>query len=351
MNKLNTLYQHAGEQESPRVLVVAEIGVNHDGYLERALELVHIAAEAGAQAVKTQLFDAAELLSNQAMLADYQKHDADDAFLLLNRLQLSLSELSELREAVKQAGLMFIVTPFSMTDIEKLGQLYPDAVKIASPDAVNLPLIEAAAAFGRPLLISTGTCDLAELDPAAACLRHHPAGGALLQCISSYPTPDRQAGLGGIAAIAERYGLPVGYSDHTTSTITPALAVAAGACIIEKHLTYDTHADGPDHAASLNPTQFKTCVEQIRLAADMLGPIRKNMLPIEAEIKTISRQSLCATRNLAVGHVLTADDLIPKRPGTGIPASQLTTIIGRQLARPVAENDLIQFSQLIPQTM
>ncbi len=341
-------FAHATADGPARVLVVAELGVNHDGDVAKAHRLVRDAAQAGADAVKLQLFRPERLLSNQALLAGYQTRVASDAYDLLAKLVLPLDAVRELGQASREAGVGFIVTPFSPDDADDARMLPLDAVKIASPDAVNPALLTAAAELGLPMIVSTGTCEADELEPLAALLRAHPPGGALLQCVSSYPTPDDDAALGGIAALRERFGLPTGYSDHTTGLDTGALAVAAGAVILEKHLTHDPTAPGPDHAASLGPDDFAAYTRAARRAAAMLGPIAKRVLPVEADVWKVSRQSLCATRDLPAGHALAAADLTVKRPGTGLPAQAWTRVLGRRLARPVRANDLLQPADLAP---
>lgn len=345
------LFHPADTNRPARVLVIAELGVNHDGHLSRALDLVAIAAAAGADAVKLQLFDAQRLLSNQAVLAHYQQQaGATDPRSLLSRLQLSFHDMVQVAAAARDAGLRFILTPFSLADLDDLARLNVDAVKIASPDAVNHPLLEAAARLGKPLLISTGTCELSELDFAADLLRRHPPGGALLQCVSSYPAAPADAAIAGLMVLHQRFGLPVGYSDHTTELISGALAVAAGACVVEKHLTYNRQASGPDHAASLDPVGFTHYVQLIRQAQEMLGPLQKRCLPCEQDVRLASRQAVCAQRDLPAGHILTREDLTIKRPcpPDALPAAELPRLIGRRLARAVAANNLLRRDDLAP---
>ena len=330
---MTDLYRPATAEHPPRVLVIAEVGVNHDGDADLAASLIEAAADAGADAVKFQLFRPDRLLSKDARLAGYQDGKAADARTLLDGLALSIDALKRLKGAAHARGLRFIVTPFSLADVADLRAVGVDAVKIASPDAVNTPLLDAAARLGVPMLISTGTCEIDELDAAADVVR--PTGGALLQCVSAYPTPDADAALGGIAALAARFGVPVGYSDHTIAEDTGALAVAAGAVVLEKHLTHDRGAAGPDHAASLDPAGFGRYVAAVRRAEAMLGPTVKRRLDVERDVAAVSRQSVCTTWDLPAGHVLTRDDLAVKRPGTGIPAANLNVLVGRTLARPV----------------
>lgn len=333
---------HAADAErSAAVAVVAEIGVNHDGDVSVGRGLIDAAAGAGADAVKFQYFHPDRLLSNQAELAGYQRGKAASQRELLARLALPIDALASLVEHAHAAGLAAVVTPFSPDDPAELAPLGLDAIKTASPDAVNPPLLDAAAALSLPMLISTGTCTLDELAYAAELLRWHKAGGCLLHCVSSYPTPAEEAGLAGVGVLSARFGLPVGYSDHTALVQTGALAVAGGAVVLEKHLTHDRGAPGPDHAASLDAGQFAQYVRQAREAAAMLGRRVKDAAPIERDVRRVSRQSVCVLRDLPAGHVLKAEDLTVKRPGTGIPAAELGQMLGKILARGVRANDLL----------
>lgn len=345
-----SLFAPATAAHAPRVCVIAEIGVNHDGCPKRAADLIRAAKSAGADAVKFQLFDPRRLLSNQAILAEYQKSSATDVFAMLDGLKLSLQQMVPLRELAAELGVLFIVTPFSLQDAADLEKLQPDAVKIASPDAVNFPLLEQAAAIGQPMIISTGTCEIEELQYAANLIKNQQTsgggGGALLQCVSSYPTPVEEAGLGAISVLAHRFNLPIGYSDHTADLLTGSLAVAAGACVIEKHLTYDVTASGPDHSASLAPDTFARYVQMIRQSAASLGPRAKRISPVEADVRVVSRQSVCAAIDLPAGKTLTAADLTVKRPGTGIPAQRFSEVLGRKISRAIKANDLLQEADL-----
>ncbi|GAB4108088.1 MAG: N-acetylneuraminate synthase [Phycisphaeraceae bacterium] len=328
--------------------MIAEIGVNHDGDIDRALQLVRVAAESGADAVKFQCFHPARLLSNQARLASYQTGQAGDAAELLAPLMLSREQLKQVRDEARKLGLAFVATPFSPEDVDTLSALDVDAVKIASPDAVNIPLIRRAMSLNKPMFISTGTCTLDELQLTADWLGQHEPGGVLMQCVSSYPTPTDRASINGMVVLGERFGLPVGYSDHTQNTETGALAVAAGAILIEKHLTHDRSAPGPDHAASADPTQLVEYIRLIRKAQAMLGPKTKRIWDVEADVREVSRQSVCAVRDLPAGHRLTAEDLTVKRPGTGIPANMIEDLIGQRLGRSLRAGDLLMPGDVQP---
>jgi sialic acid synthase SpsE len=327
--------------------MIAELGVNHDGSLDRALSLTRAAREAGADAVKLQLFAPRLLLSSEAALAEYQKGSAADVFDMLASLQLGVDAMREVRALAHELEMGFIVTPFSIELAGALASLDPDAVKIASPDAVNLPLIEAMLALGKPMLVSTGTCGLDELAATAALLRGRPA--AMLHCVSAYPVAAERADLGRIGRLRSRFQLPVGYSDHTTGLHSGMLAVASqGACIVERHLTYDRGAAGPDHAASLDPVQFAQYVALIREAeASLRAPAADDAT--EAEVRRLSRQSVCAARAIRRGARIRRDDLTAKRPGTGIPAGRLAAVVGQWATRDIDPNTILRAADVSDQ--
>jgi len=329
--------EHVPWRDSACPFIIAELGVNHDGSPQRALALVDLAHRAGADAIKLQHFRADQLLSRAARLAVYQQRaGAADPFELLRGLELTVKQMRPVVDRAHTMGLRAIVTIFSVEVVGDAADLPWDAVKVASPDIINQPLIEALRALGRPMILSTGAATADEVQRAIAWLGDHPH--ALLHCVSAYPTPDEHAALGGIGALKRLApGVVVGYSDHTTSVETGARAVAAGARILEKHLTHDRAAAGPDHAASLDGDAFAEYVRRARAArpaaAAMIEP--KIVLPIERDVRTVSRQSLTTTASLAAGHVLSRADLTIKRPGTGLPPFELQRVIGRRLARPV----------------
>lgn len=357
-----------GEREIGRgapggVYVIAEIGVNHDGDAERALALVDAAADAGADAVKVQVFEAERLMSRAARLAVYQENAGErDPIEMLRRLELSLAAMARVAERAKRRGIHAIATVFSVELVEGAAGLGFDAFKSASPDIVNRPLLEAMAATERPLIVSTGASTLGEVERTAKWLA--PIGDrlAMLQCVSAYPTPDEDAALGGVGAIAAATKLPVGYSDHTRGIETGAMAVAAGACILEKHLTYDRRAQGPDHAASLEGREMREYVQLARRAGALDGEallrrgapgiaataqrVEKRVLEIERDVRLASRQSLVAKRSLRAGAALRREDLTIKRPGTGIEPWRMGEVIGRTLAAdvdadmPLSDGDL-----------
>lgn len=344
-----------GAEFSP--YVIAEIGVNHDGDPARAVELTRDAAKAGADAVKLQLFRADLLMSRASGLAAYQEAAGErDPHSMLRRLELSVDAMRKVVDAAHDAGIHAIVTVFSTELVAEADVLDWDAYKSASPDVINKPLLGAMGATGRPLIVSTGAATIDEVARAAGWLRNLSGRLAMLQCVSSYPTPDSLAELGGIGAIADVFPGPVGYSDHTTGVETGAAAVWRGASILEKHLTYNREAVGPDHAASLMPEEFASYVENAKRAwmerqgrrrPKSFGETqRKRVLGVEEDVRRLSRQSLVTRRPLPAGHVLTREDLTIKRPGTGLEPWMLEGTIGRRLSRavegdmPLTEGDL-----------
>lgn len=318
--------------------VIAEIGVNHDGSVERALALARMARDAGADAVKLQLFKTDLLLSRSAKLAAYQESAGEtDPIGMLRRLELSVEQMTPVVGVIHELRLHAIVTVFSVELVGEARGLGWDAYKTASPDIINRPLLDEIATTGGPMIVSTGASTLAEVERAVGWLKRAGERVALLQCVSCYPTPIEHASLGGIAAIGEVFAGPVGYSDHTAGVETGAMAVAAGACVLEKHLTYDRSAAGPDHAASLDVDGFGRYVELARSgvrADDSLEPL-KRVLDIERDVRSVSRQSLIPRHSFPAGHVLTRDDLTIKRPGIGLEPCELEGVVGRALARDV----------------
>lgn len=334
------------------VYVIAEIGVNHDGSVARAIELVGHARDAGADAIKLQLFSADRLVHRSAGTAEYQRVacGATDQTALLRRLELSVDDVERIIDAARVAGLTTIATPFSIDDVFVIEQLKLPAVKIASPDLVNKPLLERAARAGKPLLVSTGAATHAEIEQCAGWLRQWGVPFSLLHCVSAYPTPADSAQLGWIDDLRARFGVPVGYSDHTTEPLAGAFAVAGGACVIEKHLTWNRFAEGPDHRASADPHQFALYVSAIRAAERMRGVGAseggREVLPIEQDVRRLSRQSLVLAAPVVAGRPIDRDALRVQRPGTGILAGEIDRVAGRVARRDLPAGTILSWEML-----
>ena len=330
------------------VMVIAEIGVNHDGSVERALQLVEIASQCGADAVKLQIFRADALMHASSAFAGYQKQrvHASSPVEMLKQYELSERDTHRVVSRIRQLNMVPLATPFSLEDVATVVALELPAIKIASPDLVNRPLLERAARTGKPLLVSTGAATLDEVRATLSWLLDWNSSFSLLHCVSSYPTPDDCANLSWITELGSQFSVPIGYSDHTTTILSGALAVAAGACVLERHLTYDRSARGPDHSASSDPQQFREYVRLARQAQVLRGTPGKRVLSIEKDVREVSRQSLVLCRSLPAGQRLQAQDLTVQRPGTGIPSAMITTAVGRKVIRAMPAGTMLQWDML-----
>lgn len=318
-----------------RVVVIAEIGNNHEGSLELAEKLIHLAAEAGADVVKFQTIVPEKLVSPSQV----------ERIAQLRRLCLPLDAFSRLQRVAAEAGVLFLSTPFDCDSVGVLNPMVP-AFKVASGDNDFFPLLETIAATGKPVLLSTGMTDLAAVAAARTCLEaawhaHGVTGElALLHCVSSYPTPAEDANLGAIAALAGP-GVTVGYSDHTLGIEACVLAVALGARIIEKHFTIDKACSSfRDHQLSADPVEFATMVRRIREAEVMLGTGRKVPLQCEAGVAGAARRSAVAAADLPAGTVIASDHVLWVRPAGGIAPSQAQHLVGRVLRTGVTRGDM-----------
>jgi sialic acid synthase SpsE len=329
-------------------MIIAEIGVNHDGSVDRALQLSEIASACGADAVKLQIFRGQALMHASSTFAGYQKGrvDSTSPLEMLRKYELSEEDTRRVVARVRELRMLPLATPFSLDDVKTITELDLPAIKIASPDLVNRPLLERASRTRKPLLISTGAATLEEVRATVSWLGEWKSPFSLLHCVSAYPTPQDQANLCWIAELAAKFDVPIGYSDHATTLLSGALAVAAGACVLERHLTYDCSAHGPDHSASSDPRQFKEYVRLVREAEVLRGAPGKRVLSIEEDVRRVSRQSLVLRRSLAAGERLTTDDLIVQRPGIGIPAAMITRAVGRKVLRHTQAGTLLQWDML-----
>lgn len=324
--------------------VIAEAGVNHNGDEQLATRLVDAAADAGADAVKFQTFEADELVAPGARKAGYQQTagpDGESQLAMLRRLQLAPDVFARLRDHCERRSIQFLSSPFDAGSLRLLDELDVPAIKLGSGELTNLPLIEAAAATGRPLIVSTGMATLDEVEAAVAVARASAGGVIVLHCVSRYPAPPELSNLKAIVTLRDALGVPVGYSDHALGSDVSLAAVALGACVIEKHLTLDRELPGPDHAASLEPDAMKAMIASIRTVESALGTGRKEPAPGEDEIAAVARKSLVARRDLPAGHVLAEGDLAVRRPGHGLPPSALATTLGRILTRPHVAGEVL----------
>ena len=330
--------------------VIAEAGVNHNGNLDMAREMVRVAARAGADAVKFQTFKAERLTTAQAPKAAYQQVSSGDdetQLQMLRKLELNADDFKALRQACLEHDVLFMSTPFDEESADLLDSLGMDIFKIASGEITNLPFLEHVASKQKPMILSTGMSYLDEVDMAVRTIRatgNHQL--ALLHCTSTYPANPADVNLRAMQTMAQAFQVPVGFSDHTTGIDIPLAAVAMGACIIEKHFTLDTLLPGPDHQASLEPKKLEELVRGIRRVESALGSGRKE--PVEGEVETaaVARKSIVARHNIQAGATLTANEVVMMRPGTGLPSIMLSYVIGRVARRDIPSGTLISFEMV-----
>jgi N,N'-diacetyllegionaminate synthase len=325
--------------------VIAEAGVNHNGDPELARRLVDLAADAGADAVKFQTFDPARVASPAAPKAEYQlavTSPSESQLEMLERLVLTRDTLAMLAARAAERGILFLSTPFDEGSADLLEELAMPAFKVPSGEVTNHAFIAHLAAKGRPVLMSTGLCTLAEVAEAVGVVRAHGDPPlALLHCVTSYPAPAADCNLRAIAAMEAAFGVPVGWSDHTTGMEIGLAAVAAGARLLEKHVTLDRGLPGPDHAASLEPRELSALVRAVRQVEQALGDGMKRPMPSESVNAAAARRSLHASRPLPAGHVLQAPDLIALRPGTGLAPALRDRLAGRRLRVSLERGEML----------
>ncbi len=331
-----------------RAFVVAEAGVNHDGSVETALNMVDAAADAGADAVKFQMFHAQDLVTETAPTADYQKKGCGETSQqdMLSRLELPLDAFAKIRGHCDRRGILFLATPFGTAEVARLAELGVPAIKIASTDLTDASLMDAVLETKLPIILSTGASTETEIHTSVERIRRAGAGDrlVLLHCVSSYPTPLDAANLRAIGSLRREYGVPCGLSDHTTSTHTGGWAVAAGACVLEKHFTLDRSLPGPDHAMSMTPDQLAEYIAQVRSAEQAMGHGTIGMTRLESEVRVVASKSVVAAVDIPAGVMLTADMLTVKRPGTGIPASDLDLVTGRRASVDIGSDTVLSWN-------
>jgi N-acetylneuraminate synthase len=358
---------------SQHVTVIAEAGVNHNGNINLALALVDAAAKAGADVVKFQTFSAARLATAAAGMAEYQKRNVggvEPQIDMLRRLELSPEAHTALVERCKQRGIAFLSSPFDMESLHFLiDNLDCQTIKIPSGEITNGPLLFAIGRSGRRAILSTGMADISEIAASldllawgylgrdvktgidqVASARKLPEVQALmaenvviLQCTTEYPAPLDTINLRAMDTLRNSFGLPVGFSDHSEGVAAAIAASALGAVIVEKHITLDRNLPGPDHKASIEPSEFASMVAGIRAVEKAMGTGGKLLFPVEIANRPIARKSLVAARPICAGAVIGADDMTAMRPGTGISPMQFWAIVGTVASRTYDPGELIEW--------
>jgi N,N'-diacetyllegionaminate synthase len=335
-----------------KVIIIAEAGVNHNGSIELAKQLVDVAADAGADYVKFQTFKAEKIASKSAEKAQYQKNitgNSESQLSMLKKLELSHDDHLVLIDYCKSKNISFLSTPFDLDSIDLLKQLGITLGKIPSGEITNLPYLKKMATGFDELILSTGMANMKEIEDAINLIMSTGFSKEkliVLHCTTEYPTPFEEVNLTAMNSIQKAFGVRVGYSDHTKGTEVPIAAVALGAVIIEKHFTLDRNMEGPDHKASLEPDELKAMVSAIRNIEKALGDGVKRTTPSEAKNKDIARKSIVAARNIKAGEIITEKDIEIKRPGNGISPMRINEVIGKKALNDISEDALIDFSFL-----
>lgn len=325
------------------VYIIAEAGVNHNGQVELARQLIDAAKQAGADAVKFQTFKTEKLLTRNASMAEYQKDNLgseDTQFKMIKALELSYADFTSLQIYAASIGVDFLSTPDDEDSLDFLvDELDLPWIKIGSGEVTNIPFLRKIAAKQKPLILSTGMSTLGEVERAVRVIRAiNSEELILLHCTTNYPCPPPEVNLRAMQTLKQAFQLRVGYSDHTVGTEVPVAAVALGAELIEKHLTLDKEMEGPDHRASLNPAEFGEMVRQIRAIEQALGDGVKWPNPSEEKIKPLVRRRVVAAHDLSQGTVLDWEHLSFKRTNEGIYVEQAEHMVGRRLNASLTED-------------
>lgn len=331
-----------------KTLIIAEAGVNHNGDMSMACALIDAAADAGADLVKFQTFDADRLVTGSARKADYQTKTtaADESQRdMLKRLELSAVMHEQLIAHAARRGIEFFSTAFDLDSLDYLMGLGMARIKVPSGEITNLPYLRKVGSYGKPVILSTGMATLGDIEAALAVLE---AAGTprdritVLHCSTEYPAPMAEVNLLAMPAVARAFGVRVGYSDHTEGIEVAIAAVALGACVIEKHFTLDRSLPGPDHRASIEPDELARMVSSIRNIELALGDGVKRPSASEEKNRLVARKSLVAARAIAKGELFSEENLVAKRPGTGISPMRLDEWLGRPAARDFAPDEQIE---------
>lgn len=320
--------------------IIAEAGVNHNGSLDRAIQMVDVAAEAGADAIKFQTFNAEKVIARTAPKAEYQKATTgsqETQLEMVKKLELDEDAHKQLFAHCQEKGIQLLSTPFDLDSIDLLVRLGLEIFKIPSGEITNLPYLKRLGALSKKLIMSTGMADLGEVEDALLVLMRAgtlPENITILHCNTEYPTPFEDVNLKAMVTMGAAFpGIKVGYSDHTLGIEVAIAVVALGASVIEKHFTLDRNLSGPDHRASLEPREMKAMVAAIRNVEKAMGNGIKRPSPSELKNKPIARKSIAAARPIAKGELFTEDNLTVKRPGTGISPIRWDEMVGRRADR------------------
>ena len=330
-----------------KTLIIAEAGVNHNGDLDLAKQLINAAADAGADLVKFQTFNANRQVTRTAKKADYQTQttsSTESQHAMLRRLELTEEMHHQLIAHCLTQNIGFLSTGFDIESVDLLVSLGQECFKIPSGEITNLPYLRHIGQLGKTVILSTGMATLGEIEAAIEVLEQTGTPRAkvtVLHCTTEYPTPMNEVNLRAMQSIHAAFDVAVGYSDHTEGIEIAIAAVAMGASVIEKHFTLDRTFPGPDHQASLEPAELKAMVTAIRNIEIALGDGIKRLTPSEARNKPVARKSLVASRAITAGEVFTTENITTKRPGTGISPMRWDEFVGQAAQKDYHEDELI----------
>lgn len=348
MKKVKIGNKLIGEDEP--CFIIAEAGVNHNGEVSLAKKLIDIAQEAGVDAVKFQTFRAEQVVTRDARKAAYQMKttDAEESqYEMIRKLELSEEAFKDLFAYAQEKGIIFLSSPFDNESVDLLNGLGVPALKVASGEITNFPLLRYIAKKGKPIILSTGMATLVEVEEALATIQREGMNDiVLLHCVSSYPAKIEDTNLRAMETLKHTCKLPVGLSDHTLGITIPIAAVALGACVIEKHFTTDKNLPGPDHGASLEPDELKQMVRAIRDVERARGDGIKQPTKEEQETKKAVRRSLIAKVDIPQGTTITEEMLGAKRPGIGIEPKHLEKIVGATAKKDIKKDNRITWSEI-----
>lgn len=332
--------------------IIAEAGSNHNRDFNNAKQLIDVAVEAGADAVKFQIFSAEAIYSKKTPMASYMKKEKlakDDESLwdVIKRIEIPRQWTPDLMAYCRQKGILFLSTPFDLKAVDELEAAGVEAYKVASFEITHLPMLKKISATGKPIILSTGMASLEDIEVAMAAIR---AGGtsevALLHCAIAYPPRFEDINLRAMDTMKQAFQVPVGFSDHTMGHVTDVAAVARGACIIEKHFTLSRQQEGPDHPFSLEPHELQEMVNAIRQTEKILGVPFKQHTAAENELYRIARRSLVAAVRIPAGTVITEEMIAVKRPGFGIPVRHMDIVTGRTAKCDIDEDDILTWEMI-----
>lgn len=329
--------------------VIAEAGVNHNGDIRLAKKLIDVAKDAGADAVKFQTYKSEDVVTASADSADYAKKNIGkniSQMQMIKSLELNYNDFEKLKKYCDKKDIIFLSTPHSLDAIDFLEDLVP-AYKFGSGDITNIPALKHAASKGKPIILGTGMSTLDEVKDAVNAIKSEGNEQiVVLHCTTNYPCPFREVNLRSMITMQKELNCIVGYSDHTLGILVPIMATALGAAVIEKHFTIDKNLPGPDHKASLEPDELKKMIAEIKKAEESLGMPDKKPTESEKEIMKFVRKSIIAKKDIEKGTVINEDEIVIKRPGTGLKPFNLAKIIGKKANRHISKDEIFQFDMV-----